>query len=407
MTPLKENRSARRPGIGRHRREEPSAASVADIREALLLATYSYTAGTTHGFYHYPARFSAAIASTVIERFTSPGDWVLDPFMGGGTSIIEGMARGRRMLGVDINSLACFVSRVRTTPLSRVQSKSILEWASQAARVTLDPSLSAPSAVAKNLPATVAGFLAAALETVHSLQTPPERAFARCVLLRLGQWALDCRKRVPRGSSLRRKVETLAGAMLEGMDDFIAQCRRAGLSKRDLLDNRRLVCRSAVGIESDTHLDAAAKRPRLVITSPPYPGVHVIYHRWQYRSRRETSAPYWIASQRDGKFESFYTGGSRTPTGETRYFTMIERAYKSIRHVVHPESYIVQLVGFADSARQLPRYLEAMKAAGYSEWTPPGLTARLCRRVPNRKWYASIRGHIDPASEHLLIHRPT
>jgi hypothetical protein len=393
--------------LGLRRREALTDSSVAGIREALLHASYSYVAGTTHGFYHYPARFSATIASTIIERFTDPGDWVLDPFMGGGTSIIEGLALGRRMLGVDINTLACFVSRVRTTPLSKVQSNRVLQWASRLAQTRIDPSAFPPRAVAKNLPPTATGFLAGALQAVHSLETRPERAFARCVLLRLGQLALDCRKRAPSRSLLNAKVVSLAAAMLEGMDEYILQCRRAGLSKRDLLDNRRLVCRSAIGLETDARLSAAAKRPRLVITSPPYPGVHVVYHRWQYRGRRETSAPYWIASQRDGKFESFYTGGSRTPTGEQRYFAMIEGAFRSVRHVIHPASHVVQLVGFADAARQLPHYLEAMRAAGYSEWTPPGLATRLGRRVPNRKWYASMQGHTDAASELLLIHRPT
>lgn len=400
-------RKAANRSSGARRRDALTEGSLNAIRNALLHSTYSYVAGTTHGFYHYPARFSAPIASTIIKTFTDPGDWVLDPFMGGGTSIIEGLALGRRMLGVDLNSLACFVSRVRTTPLSKVQSQRVLHWASRAAHTTIDPSVFPPKAVAKNLPRAATVFLAGALGTVRSLETQSERAFARCVLLRLGQWALDCRKRAPSTSLLSGKLESLAAAMLEGMDDFIAQCRRAGVTKRDVLENRRLICRSAVGLETDSRLAADAKRPRLVITSPPYPGVHVVYHRWQYRGRRETSAPYWIASQRDGKFESFYTGGSRTPTGETRYFTMIERAFSSIRHVVHPESYIVQLVGFADTARQLPRYLEAMKEAGYTEWAPLDSSTRLGRRVPNRKWYASIQGRTDAASELLLIHRPT
>jgi hypothetical protein len=38
--------------------------------------------------------------------------------MGGGTSIVEGLAQGRQMLGIDVNALAHFVTTVRTTPLS-------------------------------------------------------------------------------------------------------------------------------------------------------------------------------------------------------------------------------------------------------------------------------------------------
>src|SRR5436309_306792 len=93
-----------------------SARDVEKLREALLSSSYSYVAGSTHGFYHYPARFSPAIARAVIEVFSEPGDWIVDPFMGGGTSVIEGLRLGRRVAGVDVNTLAHFVTRVRTTP---------------------------------------------------------------------------------------------------------------------------------------------------------------------------------------------------------------------------------------------------------------------------------------------------
>jgi hypothetical protein len=90
-----------------------------------------------------------------------------------------------------------------------------------------------------------------------------------------------------------------------------------------------------------------------------------------------------------------------------RYFEMIEAAFTSVRRVIHPDGYVVQLVGFADAPRQLPLYLQAMNAAGFRERKPPGAPgARLGRQVPNRKWYATMQGAIDASSELLLIHRP-
>src|SRR5437763_11453156 len=74
--------------------------------------------GLTHGFYRYPARFSPQFAGATIEQFTEAGDLVLDPFAGGGTTIVEALARGRPVIGNDINSLGVFVSRVKTTPLT-------------------------------------------------------------------------------------------------------------------------------------------------------------------------------------------------------------------------------------------------------------------------------------------------
>ena len=62
--------------------------------------------GWTHNFYRYPARFSPVFVRSVIEAYSDPGDWVIDPFVGGGTTLVESMALGRHSLGIDISSLA-------------------------------------------------------------------------------------------------------------------------------------------------------------------------------------------------------------------------------------------------------------------------------------------------------------
>jgi DNA modification methylase len=83
------------------------------------IATKDQISGYTHNFYRYPARFSPLFVREVIRHYSRPGEVVLDPFMGGGTAIVEAIALGRKAIGVDLNSLAHFVAMVKTTPLSR------------------------------------------------------------------------------------------------------------------------------------------------------------------------------------------------------------------------------------------------------------------------------------------------
>jgi|GEM_PF-3773302 len=45
--------------------------------------------GLTHDFYRYPARFSPLFVRAAIQAFTRPGHVILDPFMGGGTTLVE------------------------------------------------------------------------------------------------------------------------------------------------------------------------------------------------------------------------------------------------------------------------------------------------------------------------------
>ena len=382
---------------------------LARLARGLVSTSYSDSAGSTHAFYHYPARFSPAVARAVIESFSEPGDWVLDPFMGGGTTIIEGLALGRNMLGVDLNSLAHFVTRVRTTPVTARDERSVRAWARRCAdklRRVRDVGGSYPPIT--NLPGTTKRFIADALRMSEHLQSRKRRDLARCVLLRLGQWALDCRDfRPPRRDRLASQLERFADDMLVGLGEFTGLCKGAGLSPSSIARSRRLLCRNAVGLDADSRFRTLSERPRLVLTSPPYPSVHVLYHRWQYRGRKETAAPYWIANLRDGHPESYYTGGSRTPKGRRDYFNMIASAFRSIRTFMASDGVVVQLVGFSDAATQLPQYLRAMEEAGFEECHGVlGNTSRLGRRVPNRKWYAKLQGNLDASSELLLVHRP-
>ena len=68
--------------------------SIARLIEAARDA--SPIAGLTHNFYRYPARFSPKLVRAAIEAFTAPGDLVLDPFVGGGTTLVEAIAPAPR-----------------------------------------------------------------------------------------------------------------------------------------------------------------------------------------------------------------------------------------------------------------------------------------------------------------------
>src|SRR5690349_7795251 len=60
--------------------------------------------GLTHNFYRYPARFSPHFIAAAIKHFSNPGDLICDPYMGGGTAVVEAIAAGRRVIGNDLNS---------------------------------------------------------------------------------------------------------------------------------------------------------------------------------------------------------------------------------------------------------------------------------------------------------------
>lgn len=49
----------------------------------------------------------------IIERFTNPGDLILDPFLGGGTTGAAAVSMGRKFIGTDIKPLNIDISLKR------------------------------------------------------------------------------------------------------------------------------------------------------------------------------------------------------------------------------------------------------------------------------------------------------
>src|SRR5207253_1484194 len=123
---------------------------------------------------------------------------------------------------------AQFVADVRTRPLSPADYEALRRWAG---RCAVELASGQPEWLddrgAINLPPPVEVFTAGALARAADM-LPRRRAFARCALLRLGQWALECREFVtPQRRRLARRLPELVDEMLAGLDAFVAACAAA------------------------------------------------------------------------------------------------------------------------------------------------------------------------------------
>jgi site-specific DNA-methyltransferase (cytosine-N4-specific) len=85
----------------------------------------AYTRYTTHGYHPYSAKYIPQIPNYLIKNFSEKNDLILDNFTGSGTTLIESKILGRNALGVDVNPLACLISKVKTTNLQNSELKEI------------------------------------------------------------------------------------------------------------------------------------------------------------------------------------------------------------------------------------------------------------------------------------------
>ena len=375
---------------------------------AIAAKDKSRISGLTHCFYRYPARFSPVFAREAICGFSKPGDVVLDPYMGGGTTILEAMTQGRRAIGSDLNELAVFISRVKTTTLMEHQRLSLAHWADVVvpaisyrehndrlseficSKRTHNLTLPKARAIKKLI-----GIAMCSLGNLHGAEA---QDFARCALLNTGQWALNGRRRTTRLIEFRSRLRETVHEMLVGEASFSSAIENAPHPK---LFNSNA---------ADICTNVAMSSVDLVVTSPPYPGIHMLYHRWQVDGRRETPAPYWIAACNDGQGASFYNFADRRRGAADSYFDESLRTLRGIHRVMKHGALFIQMVSFGDPKIHLRRYLANMEEAGFAEVRMDrecgsGRHHRIWRRVPSRNWHATSKGDIHSSREVVLIHR--
>jgi hypothetical protein len=335
--------------------------------------------------------------------------------MGGGTTLVEASAMGRHSVGSDISSLSVFLSRVKTTPLNEEDLERVKEWVW---RLPQHLNLHLPAIRARKwqqkgyqryLPWPIRKTIELALGRLSKLPRPCQQRLARCLFLRAGQWALDCRERIPSAEQFRVELFTFLEAFIGGMRDY-----RQAVRDHPPPGARRALTISihspAAHLPSAEAFAALPRKPVLVLTSPPYPGVYVLYHRWKVWGRKESPGPFWVADCRDGQGQAHYCFGHRKQRGLRSYFDGIRASFAGVRQIIDSNSLVVQMVAFAEPDWQIPAFMESMARAGFAEVMPETLgvpvKGRLWRFVPGRRWFALIQGALATSKEVVLFHRP-
>jgi hypothetical protein len=246
------------------------------------------------------------------------------------------------------------------------------------------------------------------LEQVELLNSHASREFARCAVLRTAQWALDGRRKFPTPSQFRVRLSTYAEEMVFAAMDLAKIVRD---SDKSFKAEGKARLSLFLGPAEDLAQKVQARRlgtARLILTSPPYPGVHVLYHRWQLLGGKETPAPFWIANKLDGSGANYYTMYGRRKKNLDRYYDGVCRSFSALTEICDSRTIVAQLVAFSDIENQLPNYLGAMEGAGFVELAADlanGVNERVWRNVPGRRWYANYKGGLASSREVLLFHR--
>lgn len=362
-----------------------------------------------YGLYAYPARFSPVFVRRVLSALSKPGEIILDPFLGSGTTVYESLKMGHSGIGIDASPISMFLN---SRALRGTSAGTLEKAATEGARIAQE------LADEKNLGRYLVPLwpvehdndeefrqLASTLEEFvwRGNELRGETAkLLQAVALSAGQWAIDGRREPVSRDALVERLQMVSKRLP------IILMSWNQLMRESWGDSRWKKHVTLLGGDAERVLKAEsaelAERVGISITSPPYPGVHVLYAKWQLRGRRETNLPAYIIGA-DVAPESAYTMGPRNSNGD-EYFARMSSIANSMAAKLRHGAFSVQLVGFKNVDSQLQRYVETYENQGFEEITKQmNIFSESLREVPSRKWHATHLGELDTKKEKLLIFR--
>lgn len=246
---------------------------LADIEHGALfaLSLSGPTTAFTHGLHRFAAKFVPQVPAWALDTFGSRRSVVVDPFMGSGTTLVEGLLRGGTTIGVDVDPLARFIARAKVTPLddariAGLSAELAARWRAPAA--TRQPPMPDVGNFGHWFGAEQWGWVQSLRDTILALDCDDdERAFLLVVFSSILRWvsnADDQSQKTYVSGTLRKQPPAV-------VDVFWRFLRRAAAGLADLNRTRHRECVTLIPDRADaTSLGLQPGSVDLAVASPPY-----------------------------------------------------------------------------------------------------------------------------------------
>jgi len=352
----------------------------------------------------HPARFASQIPATLIGLLTRPGEVVLDPFLGSGTTLVESQRLARSSIGIDVNPVACLLAEAKTVPTRATAISGLVTTILGDANELLQGDLLAGSP-AETCPSTVQASKWYTPEVRRDLARlwhqiasygPRKKLLAQAAFSALllpvcketRHWGYVCDNSTPRSRHGGDVLGTF-GRVLSGLSNAYKR-RDAELRARQGPDFDVVAAQVVRGDCRKLLADMPSGSIDCVITSPPYFGV-VDYVKAQRLSME------WFQHEIEPiRLEEIGARSKRhRRTALQEYMDELRETFAAIRRVVRAGGYVALVFGESRSRDSvLDDVRSGLRAAGFE------IELDLNRRVSSQRRQApSVRG------EHLLVLR--
>lgn len=235
------------------------------------------------GLHFHPGRYISQIPSAIIGALSSPGETVLDPFCGSGTTLVEAQRLNRRSIGIDINPVSVLISRAKLLSNRASQVFKLIEVHSRRiSNLRMDHTY---QSIDHNSPTSVQLNKWYHHETAHQLQqlwsyTKESSGYSKLLLEFCFSSILisACSERRHWGyvCDNTRPLQKIYVDAFDLMQKSLASLAKAYAGRdRALLKNQKFPLTPAIVIEGSASdkLRTLPAQVDLIMTSPPYYGV--------------------------------------------------------------------------------------------------------------------------------------
>lgn len=306
--------------------------------ELLSAVDWDFPKRITHsgieGMHPYPAKFITEIPRALLATLPIPrGTAVLDPFCGSGSTLVECQRRGISSIGIDLNPIACLMSRIKTTKCPPDLEGRALE-AVELAKAQPASTIPAIPNLDHWFERPIQKELASLTKAIYSVPAGVRdclKLALSSIIVRVSNQESDTRYAAIRKDIVPKSVSAL----------FLRSVARIGAALR-----ARPYTLSAAQVIAGNILKITPKQLTqpigLVITSPPYPNAYEYWLYHKYRMWWLGFDPLSVRAQEIGARAHFFKKNHHTPKD---FAYQMQQTFALLDQVVVPNTYVCFVVG--------------------------------------------------------------
>lgn len=230
---------------------------------------------SVHGLHEYKGKFNPQVAKALLNIFkVEPGQVVLDPFCGSGTTLVECCHLGVDAVGTDINPLAVFLSNAKLLGLSVPPCELRKAHKNISAQLRSFDGRKAPQSSAARREYLLKWFdpeIYDEIEGVRAIILDIAGEMSPIFLSVASNLLREYSQQDPRDLRIRRRTSPLpSNSFTSALLDALPQIIDRILSARELIGSRAPLGRAVLCDVSELTADSAMRKFDAAITSPPY-----------------------------------------------------------------------------------------------------------------------------------------